>query len=84
MMISTRSVRTAAAGAVGAGALTGAMLFGGIPVAQAAPAPAPATSFATAGPHDVIPAHWGHHWWHHGWGHHHHFLWHHQWWHWWW
>ena len=35
MLISLRSVREAAAGAVGAGALTGAMVFGGIPAAQA-------------------------------------------------
>jgi hypothetical protein len=53
MFISMRSIRGAAAGAVGAGALTGAMLFGSIPAAEAAPAPAPATSFAIAGPHGV-------------------------------
>jgi hypothetical protein len=46
MLISPRSVRKAAAGAVGAGALTGEMLFGGIPAAQAAPPPAPGTTFA--------------------------------------
>ena len=46
MTISLRSVRNVAAGAVGAGALAGAMLYGS-PAAQAAPAPAPATSFAT-------------------------------------
>jgi len=51
MMFSLRSVRVAAAGAVGAGALTGAMLFTGIPAAAAAPAPT--TSFATFGPHGV-------------------------------
>ena len=51
-MISLRSVRHAAAGAVGAGALAGAMLFGGTPIAQAAPPPAPGTSFEMAGgPH---------------------------------
>ena len=55
MLISLRSVRGAAAGAVGAGALTGAMLFGSIPAAQAAPAPAPGTSFAIAGPHGGAP-----------------------------
>jgi len=56
-MISLRSARNAAAGAVGAGALAGAMLFGGTPAAQAAPAPAPTTGFAVAGPHgpDIIP-----------------------------
>jgi hypothetical protein len=69
-MISLRSVRGAAAGAVGTGALAGAiaMVFGGIPAAQAAPAPAPATSFETAGPHGGAPlgpggGHGG------GWGH---------------
>src|ERR1700747_1442998 len=55
MIISLRSVRGAAAGTVGTGALAGAMLFGGIPAAQAAPAPAPATSFETAGPHGGAP-----------------------------
>ncbi len=57
-MISLRSARNAAAGAVGAGALAGAMLFGGTPAAQAAPAPAPSTGFASAGPHGpdaIIP-----------------------------
>ncbi|HWF29965.1 MAG TPA: hypothetical protein VG327_16625 [Mycobacterium sp.] len=54
-MISLRSTRNAAAGAVGAGALAGAMLFGGMPAAQAAPAPAPVTSFETAGPHGGAP-----------------------------
>ena len=53
MMISLRSVRNAAAGAVSASALAGAMLFGGVPAAQAAPAPA--TSFETAGPHGGAP-----------------------------
>jgi hypothetical protein len=68
-MISVRSVRNAAGGAVGAGALAGAMLFGSVPAAQAAPAPA--TNFAIAGPHgsDVIPTRGG---WggggHGGWG----------------
>lgn len=63
MMVSVRSMRNAAAGAAGAGALAAAMLFGGVPAAQAAPAPTPATSFETAGPHGgvslgpgVIPA----------------------------
>jgi hypothetical protein len=59
MLISLRSIRGVAAGAVGAGALTGAMLFSAIPAAQAAPAPAPATSFATVGSHDVIPTRGG-------------------------
>lgn len=49
MLISMRSIRGAAAGAMGAGALTGVMLFGAIPEADAAPAPAPATNFAVSG-----------------------------------
>src|SRR6516162_3011301 len=51
MLTSLSSVRSAAIGAVGAGALTGAMLFGGTPIAQAAPAPTPGTTFDMAGPH---------------------------------
>jgi hypothetical protein len=50
MLISMQAVRKAAVGAAGAGALTGAMLFGGAPVTQAAPEPTPATHFATFGP----------------------------------
>jgi len=53
-MISSRSLRGAAASALGAGAVAGALFFGGAPVAQAAPAPVPAapvTSFDTVGPH---------------------------------
>jgi hypothetical protein len=50
MFISLQAARKAAVGAAGAGALTGAILFGGAPVAQAAPAPTPATHFATFGP----------------------------------
>jgi hypothetical protein len=83
MLISLRSVRGAAAGALGAGALAGAMLFGGTPVAEAAPAPAPATSFTMAWPNGtpggpaVIPTRGGfggggHGGWgggHGGWGH---------------
>ncbi len=74
-MNSLRSIRGAAAGAVGASAVAGAMLFGGIPAAQAAPAPAPATSFETAGPHGGAPLGpgllaerpgWGHGGWGHG------------------
>jgi hypothetical protein len=52
-MVSPRSMRNTAAGAVGAGALAGAMLFGSVPAVNAAPAPA--TSFAIAGPHGDIP-----------------------------
>jgi hypothetical protein len=51
MLTSLRSVRNAAVGATGAGVLTGAMLFGGTPIAQAAPPPAPSTTFEMAGPH---------------------------------
>src|ERR1700742_4537190 len=51
MMISSRSLRGAAAGVLGAGAVTGALLFGGAPVAQAAPVPGPGSSFAEVGPH---------------------------------
>jgi hypothetical protein len=51
MMISSRSLRNAAAGALGAGAVAGALMFGGAPVAQAAPAPTHDSSFAVAGPH---------------------------------
>ena len=51
MWTSLLSVRNTALGAVGAGMLTGAMLFGGVPVAQAAPQPTLGTSFAIAGPH---------------------------------
>ena len=75
MTISLRSVRNVAAGAVGAGALAGAMLFGGAPVAQAAPPPAAGTSIAMAGPHGApgVPLRGGHGGWGHGgdggWGH---------------
>jgi hypothetical protein len=55
MRNSLRSIRGAAAGVVGAGAVAGAMLFGGIPAAQAAPAPAPATTFDIGGPHGGAP-----------------------------
>lgn len=85
MRNSLRSIRGAAAGAVGVGAVAGAMLFGGMPAAQAAPAPAPATTFDTGGPHGGAPlspgilperpggGHGGHGWGpgggHGGWGH---------------
>jgi hypothetical protein len=65
MTISLRSVRNVAAGAVGAGALAGAMLFGGAPVAEAAPPPAAGTSIAMAGPHGGapgVPLRGGHGW----------------------
>ena len=50
MLTSLRS-RNAAVGAASAGVLTGAMLFGGTPVAQAAPPSAPGTTFEMTGPH---------------------------------
>lgn len=53
MSISLSSVRRAAASAVGAGAVAGAMLLGGTPVAQAAPMPGSGTSFQMSGPHGV-------------------------------
>src|SRR6516164_9093134 len=79
MLTSLSSVRSAAIGAVGAGALTGAMLFGGTPIAQAAPAPTPGTTFDMAGPHGApdVPLRpgggggghgGGGHWDHGGWG----------------
>jgi hypothetical protein len=51
MLTSLHSIRKAAVGAVGAGMVTGAMLFAGTPIAQAAPPPAPGTSFEMSGPH---------------------------------
>lgn len=50
-MISPRSLRGAAAGVIGAGAVACALLIGSAPAAQAAPAPAATTSFTSAGPH---------------------------------
>ena len=60
MAISTRTIRGAVAGTVGAAAVAGAMLFGGTPAANAAPAPTPGTSFAEFGPHGpgIAPT-WG-------------------------
>lgn len=49
MLISQRWVRNATAGALGAAAVAGAMLFGGDATAQAAPVPG--ASFATVGLH---------------------------------
>jgi hypothetical protein len=51
MLNSLHSVRKASVGAVGAGMVAGAMLFGGTPAAHAAPPPAPGTTFAMSGPH---------------------------------
>lgn len=73
MLITPRCARIAAAGAVGAGALTSALLFGATPTAQAAP-PATITTVAQApqlGPH-AIPVRGGNGWGGHGhggWGH---------------
>jgi hypothetical protein len=54
MSISLSSARRLAAGAVGASAVAGAMLFGATPAANAAPAPAPqSVGFA-----HVAPAAW--------------------------
>ena len=50
MLNSLHSVRKAAVGAVGAGMVAGAMLFGGTPVAQAAPPPAPGTTLRDVRP----------------------------------
>jgi hypothetical protein len=62
MMLSLRTIRGAAVGTVGTAAMAGAILFGGTPAANAAPAPAPSTSFAEFGPHGPadIPS-WGGH-----------------------
>ena len=64
MSISLSSARRIAAGAVGASAVAGAMLFGALPMAQAASAPAPAPTAAPGATH-VAPVWWGHHH-HHG------------------
>jgi hypothetical protein len=73
MSYSLSSARRLAAGAVGATAVAGAMLFGATPAANAAPAHMP----AVVGPAHVAtapafiapqPAWWGHH--HGGFGHH--------------
>lgn len=60
MSISLFSARGLAASVVGAGAVAGAMLFGAIPMAQAASAPIPTTA-AAAGATHVAPVWWGHH-----------------------
>jgi hypothetical protein len=53
MSISLTSAGRRAAGAVGASAVAGAMLFGATSIAQAAPPPGPGSSFQMSGPHDV-------------------------------
>ncbi|MDT5139255.1 MAG: hypothetical protein QOD58_3517 [Mycobacterium sp.] len=64
MLFSLRSVRIAAVGAASAGALTSALLFGAVPMAQAAPT-GPGTIVATAGP-SLIPVRGGNGGWGHG------------------
>jgi hypothetical protein len=64
MSISLSSARRLAVGAAGASAVAGAMLFGAIPMAQAASVPAPAPTAAPGASH-VAPVFWGHHH-HHG------------------
>ena len=61
MSMSLFSARTAVAGVVGAGVLSGAMLFGAMPLAQAdsAPAPTPTDAQASAGHVDLVSI------WHH-------------------
>jgi hypothetical protein len=60
MSISLSSARRIAAGAVGASAVAGAMLFGAIPMAQSASVPAPAPTAAPGAIH-VAPVFFGHH-----------------------
>jgi hypothetical protein len=55
---SMSSARRLAVGAIGAGAVAGAILFGATPAANAASAvPAP----TVGGPYHVAPVWWGHH-----------------------
>lgn len=49
-MISSPSLRGAAMGALGAGAVAAALMFAGAPAAQATPGPSHSTSFASVGP----------------------------------
>ena len=60
MSISLSLARRLAAGAVGTSAVAGAMLFGALPAANAALAPAPQT-VGTVGTAHVAPVWWGHH-----------------------
>jgi len=60
MSITLFSARRLAVGAVGAGAVAGAMLFGALPMAQAASAPAPTPAAASGAAH-VAPVWFGHH-----------------------
>jgi hypothetical protein len=62
---SMSSARRLAVGAIGAGAVAGAMLFGATPAANAASAVPNAASAVPAptvgGPYHVAPVFWGHH-----------------------
>ncbi len=51
MLNSLLSIRRGAIGVAAAGLTTGAILFGGTPIAHAAPPPGPGISFDTVGPH---------------------------------
>jgi hypothetical protein len=61
MSISLFSVRRVVAGAVGASALAGAMLFGAMPLANAASTTAMAPADASGGAIHAAPAFFGHH-----------------------
>ncbi|BBU23432.1 hypothetical protein [Mycobacterium xenopi] len=76
MSVSSDVARRAAIGAVGAGLVGGALLFGAAPAAHATPAPTSAgpamttvTNVAAAGYGSPLPQHWWHHrgWWHRWW-----------------
>ena len=60
MSISLSSARRLAVGAAGASAVAGAMLFGAIPMAQAASVPA-TIAYGRPGAIHVAPAFFGHH-----------------------
>jgi hypothetical protein len=61
MSISLFSVRRMVAGAVGASALAGAMLFGALPMANAASTTAIAPADTSGGAIQAAPAFFGHH-----------------------
>jgi hypothetical protein len=65
MSISLSSARRLAVSAAGASAVAGAMLFGAIPMAQAASVPAPGPTAASGASH-VAPAFFGGHHHRHG------------------
>ena len=60
MSVSLSSARRLAVGAAGASAVAGAMLFGAIPMAQAASVPASASTAGQGATH-VAPVFFGHH-----------------------